>query len=321
MRTIAVIKNCTEDERNKIISATNSDDKVLFFDTDNDLLNYDDLNSIDIAFGEPDLSTVEKLKNLRWIQMSWAGANKYISSEGLFRNITLTSASGAYGGVIAEYIIAGMLSLYRNMFKYRTDMMAGKWERIDLEDSIEGKRALVLGTGDIGSDTARKLKSFDAYVVGLCRTKRESLQYFDEVYTIDHLEDEIKKADVVIIALPGTKETAGLFDARIIGMMKKDAMLVNIGRGFIVNTEALTEALKNGDIAAAVLDVTDPEPLPSDHPLRKMENVVLTPHISGIGWGTNMHTRNKILDIFCENIKLDNKGEALRNIIDFNKGY
>ena len=137
-------------------------------------------------------------------------------------------------------------------------------------------------------------------------------------YSVDK---QLSSADVVIIALPGTPETAGMFDSARIKGMKRNAILVNVGRGFIVNTDALTKALQNNLLRGAVLDVTDPKPLPENHPLRSMENVVLTPHISGISWGGNTFTRKRILDIFCENLMRDKDNELKRNIIDFSKGY
>ena len=132
---------------------------------------------------------------------------------------------------------------------------------------------------------------------------------------------QLNSADIVVIALPGTAETAEMFDARRIAKMKKDTILVNVGRGFIVNTEDLTKALQDGVLRGAVLDVTEPEPLPQNHPLRQMENVLLTPHISGITWGENKFTRKRILDVFCENLKRDKNNETKKNVVDFNKGY
>ena len=147
------------------------------------------------------------------------------------------------------------------------------------------------------------------------------LEEFDEVYTIDKLDSYLGTADVVVIALPGTKETAGMFDKNRIAKMKKDSILVNVGRGTIVNTEDLTNALEEGMLKGAVIDVTEPEPLPENHPLTHMENVILTPHISGITWGENMHTRRRIVEIFCENLKRDKDNELKKNVIDFGRGY
>ena len=253
--------------------------------------------------------------------MTWAGANKYTSSTDFFDNITLTSASGAYGSVISEYIISGILALYRNLFSYRAQMRNGCWSQLEGDDTLEGKRALIIGTGNIGQETAKKLKYFGVYTVGMCRTSNSKYSFFDELYTIDSLDMQLQSADVVIIALPGTTETKGMFHAERIKRMKSSAIIVNVGRGFIVNTDVLINALQNGNLRGAVLDVTDPEPLPENHPLRYMENVLLTPHISGISWGENKFTRKRILDIFCENLKRDSNSEVLKNVIEFNKGY
>ena len=321
MRTIAITKKCTEYEKNLILSSVEKEDKVLFFDNEKELLDSEELVDIEIILGEPALSTIYSMKNLRWIQMTWAGANIYTSTPDFPEEVVVTNASGAYGCVISEYIISGILALVKNLFAYRFQMQDGGWSKIEGEDTIEGKRALILGTGNIGEETAKKLKCFGCYIVGICRTPGKENAFFDVIYTIDSLDEQLQLADVVVIALPGTAETTGMFDADRISKMKADAILVNVGRGFIVNTDAVTEALQNGRIRGAVLDVTDPEPLPEKHPLRFMGNVVLTPHISGVSWGDNTFTKKRIMEIFCENLKRDNNNEPKRNVVDFGKGY
>ena len=310
-----------KDEKNLILSSVEKEDKVLFFNDEEELLKSEDYMNVEIVFGEPERSTIDSMKNLRWIQMTWAGANKYTSVPNFPDKISLTSASGAYGCVISEYIISGILTLIKNLFSYRAQVKNGGWNKIEGDDTLEGKRVLILGTGNIGQETAKKLKCFGAYTVGICRTLSNKQLPFDEIYTIDSVDVQLQSADVVVIALPGTEETAGMFNAERIKRMKANAILVNVGRGFIVNTHALTNALQSGLIKGAVLDVTEPEPLPEKHPLRNMENVVLTPHISGISWGGNMFTRKRILDIFCENLIRDKDNELKRNIIDFSRGY
>ena len=321
MRVIAIIKRCLECEKNTILSAVEKDDKVLFFDNEEELRKSEECVNVEIVFGEPGNSTIHSMKSLRWIQMTWAGANKYTSASDFPNNIILTSASGAYGCVISEYIIAGILSLTKNLFAYRAQVKKGGWNKIEGDDTLEGKRVLVLGTGNIGQETAKKLKCFGAYTIGICRASDNKQLLFDEIYTIDSLDMQLQNADVVVVALPGTTETAGLFHEERIRKMKENAILVNVGRGAIVNTDALTNVLRDGMLRGAVLDVTEPEPLPENHPLRNMENVVLTPHVSGISWGENMFTRKRILDIFCENLIKDKSNELKKNIIDFDKGY
>lgn len=321
MRVIAITKPCVEAEKELVLSAVEKEDNVLFFDSEEEMLKSEDFAKIEIILGEPDLSTIHAMKNLRWIQMTWAGANKYTSAPDYPANIVLTSASGAYGYVISEYILSGLLTLTKKLLLYRAQLQDGGWSRLADDDTLEGKRVLILGTGDIGQETAKKLKAFGAYTVGMCRTPGKTNPLFDEMYTVEQLDAQLPSADIVVIALPGTAETTGMFDAKRISKMKASAVLVNVGRGFIVDTDALTDALQNGALKGAVLDVTDPEPLPEAHPLRFMENVVLTPHVSGIGWAENMFTRKRILDIFCENIRCDRENVPKRNVIDFNNGY
>ncbi|MBR2407910.1 MAG: D-2-hydroxyacid dehydrogenase [Lachnospiraceae bacterium] len=321
MRIIAITKKCLECEKELILSAVEKEDKVLFFDNEEELLKSGACTNVEIILGEPDISTIHSMKNLRWIQMTWAGANKYTSASDYPNDIILTSASGAYGYVISEYIVSGILALTKKLFLYRAQMQRGGWNKIENDDTLEGKRVLILGTGDIGQETAKKLKCFGAYTVGICRMPGKERLFFDEMYTVEQVDLQLQSADVVVIALPGTKETAGMFDAERIKKMKSSAVLVNVGRGSIVDTNAMTDALQNGLLKGAVLDVTEPEPLPETHPLRFMENVVLTPHISGIGWGENLFTRKRILDIFCENIKRDRNNDPKKNVIDFGKGY
>lgn len=319
MRTIAILTECNQAENALILSAGNKDDKFLFFPDDAALLQSG--QAVDVIFGEPDLATISNLPNLRWIQMTWAGANKYTSAPYFPENVKLTSASGAFGGVISEHILAGILALYKNLRAYEHQLKQGLWEPILGDDTLEGKRALILGTGDIGSHTAKKLQAFGATTVGICRTKRETPRYFDECYTTCALDAELPKADLVIIALPGTTETRGLMSRERIEKLNRGAILVNVGRGFVVDTDALTDALVNGKLRGAVLDVTDPEPLPANHPLRQLENVILTPHVSGISWGENDLTRHKIIRIFADNLQKDAQNEPLAHQIDLARGY
>ena len=321
MRTIAILKECKDAEKAMLLSAAEKDDKVLFFSDDAALLQSGFADKIDVVFGEPDMKTIAAMPKLRWIQMTWAGANKYTSAPDYPRHISLTSASGAFGGVISEHITAGLLALYKNLRAYRAQLQQGFWQLLSGDDSLEGKRALILGTGDIGSNTAKKLQAFGAITVGICRTERKSLPYFDELYAIPSLDAELPKADLVILTLPGTTETRGLMSRERIEKLNRGAILVNVGRGFVVDTDALTDALVNGKLRGAVLDVTDPEPLPADHPLRNMENVILTPHVSGISWGENDLTRHKIIRIFAANLQKDAQNEPLAHQIDFARGY
>ena len=321
MSTIAILKDCKDTEQAMILAACRLQDNILFFDDDASMLSSQYAGDIEIIFGEPDIDTVNALPKLRWIQMTWAGANKYTSSPDYPADVVLTSASGAFGGVISEHIMAGILALYKNLRAYRSQLMQGDWQLLSGDDSIEGKRALILGMGDIGTHTAKKLQAFGAVTVGICRSVRTSAEYFDECYDISRLDGQLPDADLIISTLPGTNETRGLINAARIAKMSNNAIFANVGRGFVVDTQALTQALQQGKLRGAVLDVTDPEPLPSTHALRSMDNVILTPHVSGISWGENDCTRRKIINIFTDNLRRDANGEPLLHRIDLARGY
>ena len=177
----------------------------------------------------------------------------------------------------------------------------------------------VLGLGDIGGEFAKRAKALGARVIGVRRTGTDKPDFVDELIHTDKLDEYLPQADCVAITLPGTTATKGMFDAERMAKMKDGAILLNVGRGMIVDTDALCAALENGKLAGAGVDVTDPEPLPTDHPLWKMENAVITPHISG---GYHLQeTHDRIVRIMAENLKRFLAGEPLRNVIDFSTGY
>ena len=178
---------------------------------------------------------------------------------------------------------------------------------------------LVLGMGDIGGEFGRRVKALGAHVIGVRRTDTRCPDYADEVHLTADLDRLLPLADVVAVTLPGTKETAGLLDRRRIGLMKPGAVVLNVGRGIVIDTEALCDALESGHLGGAGLDVTDPEPLPPDHRLWDIPNAVITPHISG--FYHLPETLERIIQISASNLKAFAEGKPLRNIIDFSTGY
>lgn len=157
-------------------------------------------------------------------------------------------------------------------------------------------------------------------VVGVCRERRPLPPDFDEVRTLAEAESVLPLADVVVCCLPDTAATRGYFDRARLLRMKSDAILVNVGRGSLVVSDDLAAVLAEGHLYGAVLDVTDPEPLPKNHPLRRMRNVVLTPHVAGLGFNTE-ETERKITAICCDNLRRYQNGWSLRNQVDFRTGY
>ena len=220
MRNIAIIKKCLDSERELILSYAGKEDKILFFDNEEQFINSEDYTNVEIVFGEPEYSTIQSMKKLRWIQMSWAGVNKYTSIQNFPDDIIVTNAAGAYGSAVSEYVITGILALIRKIFLYREQVKKGGWNQIEGDDTLEGKRVLILGTGNIGQETAKKLNCFGVHTVGICRNLPNRELPFDEIYAVDKMDEELKSADVIVIALPGTTETAGMFGMERIKMMK-----------------------------------------------------------------------------------------------------
>ena len=318
---IGCMRECIPSERERIQQVLETSDKLLFFKDYHELLHSTDRNKIDILIGEPPLDILRSMKGLQWLQMTWAGVDMYMGEGRFPEDVRLTNASGAFGKIISEYILTGLLGMYRKMPDYRVQMKSGGWQAVSGERTLEGKTALILGAGDIGCETARKLKAFDVRVWGIRRVMREKPLYFDAMYTMEQLDELLPQADIVIACLPGTEQTRGVLLKKRLLSMKKDAFLVNVGRGSLVGLKDLTEVLEQGHLSGVLLDVMEQEPLPVEHPLRQMEQVMLTPHISGISWGDIPETRMKILDIFCENLCRFRKGEELLNLVDLKQGY
>ena len=271
----------------------------------------------DIIIGNIDPDLLEYAEHLEWLQLNSAGADAYVKRGVLPENVMLTNATGAYGPGVAEHMLAVLFSLQKKLHLYRDNQC--EWYDEGEVMSLRGGCALIVGLGDIGLYFARLLRNFGYRIIGIKRRPGQVPQGVDELYTMDHLDELLPEADVVFSILPETKVTKNLFNARRFREMKNSAIFLNAGRGSAVNTEDLCQALIAGEIYGAGLDVTDPEPLPSQHKLWNMQNVVITPHISG-----DFHhpaTLYRIVDIVAGNLKRYCAGEPLINIVDRETGY
>lgn len=260
--------------------------------------------------------------NLRWVQSWSAGVTRYLENiDGLREadDVVLTNMKGVHGPAIAEHVFALLLSLTRDLDAYRRAQDRAEWDRDAGEGmaALAGRTMLVVGMGGIGSQIARRAKGFDMEVLATVRTARPAPDYCDELGTAADLDRFLPRADVVAIALPLTAETENLFDAGKFALMKEGAYFVNIGRGKIVVTDDLLAALDSGHLAGAGLDVTEPEPLPADHPLWKSDRVIITPHVSS--WSELTMERRR--SVFVENIRRFGAGEPLVNVVDKQLGY
>ena len=258
-------------------------------------------------------------ENLKWFASYFAGVDPLMAPGALREEVLLTNGSGAYGITIAEHMIMVTLMLLRRYPEYY-DIVQRKEFRSDLMiGSLYDANVLVIGTGDIGSTFAKRLRGFQPReIIGVNRSGRE-VAAFDRTVPLSKLDDYLAHADIVALALPGTPETNGLMSRERIAMMKKHAFLVNVGRGNCLDQGALVEALNNGALAGAALDVFETEPIPKNDPVWTARNLLITPHCSGKM--TMAYTRNTLVDAFCENLKRYVRGEPLNNLVNRQSGY
>jgi phosphoglycerate dehydrogenase-like enzyme len=214
---------------------------------------------------------VERLPELRLVQLLTAGAENWIGR--LPAHVALSDCRGAHGGATAEWIVAVLLAVYRELPGFVRSQDAREWDQHFTEE-LAGKRVLLVGAGDLAENTARRLAPFDVATTLVGRRPRDGVRGIDEVHTLlpDH--------DATVLMVPQTDATRGLVDARFLAAMPDGALLVNAARGPVVDTDALVAELQTGRLRAA-LDVTDPEPLPADHPLWTAPGLLLTPHVGG----------------------------------------
>ena len=279
----------------------------------------EDVDWAQVILGNVPATMLHGSPALEWLQTNSAGVEPYIQPGVLAGDTLLTNATGAYGLAIAEHMLGMLLELFKKLELYRDAQKSGAWQSQGAVKAVYGSTVLVLGMGDIGGEFAARCKALGAKVIGVRRSPRPCPEYADEVHLLEDLDSLLPQADVVAITLPGTDATRGLMSRERLAKMKEGAVLLNVGRGFIVDTEALCDALERGHLSGAGVDVTDPEPLPPTHRLWNIPTAVVTPHISGFYHLRETHER--IVGIFLENLRRFQAGEPLRNLVDFATGY
>ena len=279
----------------------------------------EDVDWAQVILGNVPAAMLHGSPALEWLQTNSAGVEAYIQPGVLAGDTLLTNATGAYGLAIAEHMLGMLLELFKKLELYRDAQKSGAWQSQGAVKAVYGSTVLVLGMGDIGGEFAARCKALGAKVIGVRRSPRPCPEYADEVHLLEDLDSLLPQADVVAITLPGTDATRGLMSRERLAKMKEGAVLLNVVRGFIVDTEALCDALERGQLSGAGVDVTDPEPLPPTHRLWNIPTAVVTPHISGFYHLRETHER--IVGIFLENLRRFQAGEPLRNLVDFATGY
>lgn len=253
--------------------------------------------------------------SLKWVQLCSTGFRDNVTPQILDGSVTLTNAVGLHTQPIAESVMAAMLEHAKNLSTRRSDQEAHCWNQLK-NDELFGRTVLIVGLGNIGKKVAHLCKAFGMEVIG---TKRrvEPVENVDVVFPVDELRQRMPRADYVVLAVPHTSETEDLLGEREMRAMKPSSYLVNVGRGQIVQEQALIAALQEHWFSGAYLDAFIEEPLPPDHVLWDMDNVLIVPHDSH----SSPYIGDRMVAIFCENLKRYVDGVPLHNVCDPGQGY
>jgi phosphoglycerate dehydrogenase-like enzyme len=268
------------------------------------------------AFGTMDPELLKAAPDLEWLACPAAGPSpSFYFRELIDSPVVVTNMRGIYNDHISAHIMAFVLAFSRGMHQYFRDQFEGVWQKggesrpsVYLPESI----ALIVGVGGIGGATALHCKHFGMKVIGIDPRVSRPPEGVDELYPPEQLDQHLPRGDFVIITTPQTPHTQGLFNAGRLARMKKTAFLINIGRGTTVQLEALDQALRQGTIAGAGLDVFEQEPLPPGHPLWTAPNFLMTPHVAASG----PYLEERRLNLVIENCRRLAEGKELVNVVD-----
>ena len=279
------------------------------------------LHEVEIAAGSVPYDLIVRAPALRWFQQWWAGAD-WLSDfpEAVRRPFVLTNASGVHAVPMSEHVLALMLGFSRGMSLSYGAQARREWAQegqLRRVFELAGKTALVVGLGAVGSRTAQVLQALDMVVWGVRRTGGSDVGSATRVVGTSAWRELLPEADFVVLTLPHTNMTRHLVAEQELRRMKPTAYLINVGRGACVDEVALVQALREGWIAGAGLDVFETEPLPADSPLWDMRNVIVTAHYGG----ATPHGHERAMDIFLDNLRHYLEGEPLQNVVDKVAGY
>lgn len=279
------------------------------------------LGSAEVLFGIPSDSpaglaaVLRSSSRLRWVQGTAAGTGEQIKAAGLseeeLERVVVTSASGVHVGPLAEFCLMGLLHFIRGVPRLQADQLAHRWDHYPVAE-LRGGTVLVLGLGAIGTEVARLAKAFGMHTIGVNRRGASDSPHVDEVYATDRLLDVLARSDAVVVTLPLTEETEGMLDAEALQRIKPGAILINAGRGGLIDEPALAKVLREKRLGGAALEVFATEPLPTDSPLWDLPNVLISPHTAAL----SVHENERIDELFCENLRRYLRGEELLSRVD-----
>ena len=313
----AVVQELTETQRETIRAAAEGNGfEIRFFDTAEEDPAY--LKEAEVLFGHlPQIAW--EAPRLKWLCTPFAGVDQFLAKDAFANPETLlTNSSGAYGVTISEHTVMILLEILRRQPDYRRLVNAHEWRRDLTVRSVKDSRITLLGTGDIGRETAARLRAFaPANLTGINRSGRNP-GGFDRILTAADWETVLPETDVLIISLPGTKEAFHMLGKKQLSLLPDGAVIINVGRGSVIDQEALLAELRSGRLYAG-LDVFEKEPLAKDDPVWDTPNLLITPHTAGNM--TLKYTVEKTVEQFVENLGNYCEGKPLKHLVDRERGY
>jgi phosphoglycerate dehydrogenase-like enzyme len=273
----------------------------------------------EVLFGRLTPDLLERAPHLRWVQTQGAGVDGLLFPDLVASDVVLTSEKGHVGPHLAEQAFALLLALTRGVAQ--AVRHPGRWDqRMALREAsweLTDKTMGLVGLGGTGRAVAERARPFGCRLLAVDAEPVPAPPGVEAVWGLDRLDELLAASDVVVVCAPLTPATRGLFGRRALARMRPHAVLINVTRGGIVDGDALVEALEAGRLGGAGLDVTPQEPLPPEHPLWRLPNVVITPHVAG---GSPLR-QDRVVDLFCANLGRFRAGAPLEGVIDKRKGY
>jgi phosphoglycerate dehydrogenase-like enzyme len=255
---------------------------------------------------------------VRWIHSASVGVENVLFPALIESPVTLTNARGAYSAALGEFVLAAVLFFAKDLRRMTTSQASGKWDQFDVE-MLQGRVLGIVGYGDIGRAVADRTRGFGMRIFALRRRPELSRKdpLIERAFPDEQLGEMLAASDYVVVALPLTPATNRLIGAEVLAAMKPSAVLINVGRGPVVDEGALIAALEANRIRGAALDVFEREPLPEGHPFYRLRNVLLSPHCADhtAGW------QEQSMELFLANFERFRKGEPLENVVDKRAGY
>ncbi len=318
MAALTVVLSTWSERKDKVEQLRDRFSQIEFVVPSSDAEYAEVIPRVHVVVGRLPHGLLPHARNLRWVQNQGAGVDRLLTPEVIASDVIVTNAQSLHAPQISEHVLAMMLCFareFRKVFQAQRDHV---WRPPDFDPfCLDGQTLGVIGAGGIGSALAEKAHHLGMRVIGQRRRPKEKPSYLDMLVGSDGLHELLRQSDHVAVCCPLTPETTGLIGADELHAMKPSAYIYNIGRGKIIQAEPLLQALKEGWIAGAGLDVTDPEPLPPDSELWDMPNVIVTQHTSG----TAPHNDDRFYELLQENLRRFLNGESLLNVVDKEAGY